>query len=185
MSVSEITRFSPRFYHTPPPARPIDMALPVGEWLARGSVNGDGTGGFATITLITELFPAGPLFLWSVEDLDAFASNASGNLSIEASSQDEVLNEDGTRDDYGVVRGDIPLATTGIRAGVHIFAGSNLQIRKIFQPAKAVPGVTFGTFSVQFGWDTNVNVTVYNARAWGYVWSVRALREPNGPRRPV
>lgn len=150
-----------------------DPRLPVGLWVGRGNVTGDGSGGLRTITLVFNPATAPLLSLaFSLEQVSIRdGDNVTKTLHLATSTLDPLAGQANT-----------------FEIGVDVVASQNSIALLSENGSRALRGLFLGRVSAELALQTaglsligtNLSAPILRLSAQGYVWAARSQSAPNG-----
>lgn len=153
---------------------PQNFGYPTQRWYARGQVTGDATGDDAAITLD---LPSNRVV--SLEAVGAFRSDGTAaDARLQWFPQAPI--GEGSAYEMNAALELVALASTGAAVRARdLYVGPAAPIS--MGRGLSAPAIPNGRVTLTM---ENVNLTVYQLHAWGYVWDQRVLVVPGGPIRP-
>lgn len=161
----------------------VPTAKPIAYWFVQSGVTGDATAGFVVFNfLLTSGAVTFPFQGRSALGVYLSVEEMRGRVThINATNTTKQI----------LIAGDLVrcLVVTGT-----LTPGSpNTQFAAMSAESNSIPRTPYTnlficspgvTYSVAQSFDPNVNGSVYNAMAWGYIWDVKSILELGGPERP-
>jgi len=155
----------------------LDPRYPEGHWFARASVTGDGSGGFATLSLV---FAGATLAtrnsrIYSLEQMSVSSTETTERVNL-FTAANMGTTQFAQNNEMAVRSLDLAF-NTPVAQAVEI---GQLSFLPLFLGSQRFVGTTTSIDMLM----TNVNAIVYNFEAQGYWWGPRSVLVDGGPQRP-